>query len=622
LISCGKGISLNSNGYSDPAFAWSVALINQEDPFRVLIVDDVEDNRELLSRRLERKGCVTEGAESGFVALGLLAKQEFDLVLLDIMMPDLNGIEVLQRIRASHSADALPVIMVTAKVGVSDIVEALELGANDYITKPIEFSVAFARIQTQLARKQTRQALDASLRELAAANQRLKIEIEQRERSDNLVNHLRSHDTLTSLNNRSQICAELSRELNLLPRRDGSLAVLLFDLDGFKSINSAYGTEFGDRLLLCVAQRLRECIRDVDHLGRIGGDEFCVVASVGGSQDAIQLSDRVMLAIAEPYSIDSRRVTLTSCAGIAIAPRDGTESDQLMDNAELALGRARSEGRGHRCFFEVGMDARAKARRLLELDLRMAISAGEFEIFYQPLIDLASGTVSGAEALLRWRHPHRGLISPADFIPLAEETGLIVQLGAWGLQQACREAACWPNELRVAVNISAVQFRNGDLFETVLGALSDAKLSPRLLELEITESVLLNDESHVAELLHNLRQMGVRISLDDFGTGYSSLSYLRAFPFDKIKIDRSFVQEIGTGRNAEVILKALIDLSAGLGATINAEGIETQSQLDWLKLAGCTEAQGYLISRPLPADCFRSFAIVHDGENGSVALTA
>ena len=597
-------------------------MINQEVPFRALVVDDVEDNREVLIRRLERKGFLTASAENGHTALDLVAKHDFDLVLLDIMMPSLNGIETLKRIRANYSADALPVIMVTAKATTTDIVEALELGANDYVTKPIDFSVAFARIQTQLARKRTRQALDASLRELEAANQRLKSEIERRERSESLVNHLRSHDTLTALSNRLQICVELSRELQSLPLRDGSLAIMLFDIDGFKLINSAYGNEFGDRLLSCVARRLRECIRDIDHVGRLGGDEFCVIASVGGAQDAIQLSDRVTLAIAEPYSIDGHRVALTSCAGIALAPGDGTQSDQLIDNAELALDRARSEGRGRRCFFEVGMDARAKAQRLLELDLRTAISAGEFEIFYQPLINLASGTIIGAEALLRWRHPHRGLISPADFIPLAEETGLIVQLGASALQQACREATNWPADLRVAVNISAVQFRNGDLLETLMDVLSDSKLAPERLELEITESVLLNDQSRVADLLHRLRHMGVRISLDDFGTGYSSLSYLRAFPFDKIKIDRSFVQEIGTGKNAEVILKALIDLSAGLDATINAEGIETQAQLDWLKSAGCTEAQGYLISRPLRADGFRSFAIVHDRGYEPTALTA
>jgi diguanylate cyclase (GGDEF)-like protein len=583
-------------------------LSRQEDRFRVLVVDDVEDNRDLLVRRLEKKGCVTAQAENGFAALDIIAEQAFDLVLLDIMMPELNGIEVLKRIRSTHSADALPVIMVTAKASTTDVVEALELGANDYVTKPIEFSVAFARIQTQLHRKRTRQALDASLRELETINQRLKIEIEERKRSDSLVDHLKRHDPLTSLSNRSQLRTDLSRELQVLPRRNGSLAVMLLDLDGFKLINSAFGTEVGDRLLAGVAQRLGECIGEAGHIGRTGDDEFGVVVAVGGLEQAIQLSDRIAAAIAEPYIIDGRHVAITSCAGIALAPSDGTEADLLLDNAQFALGRARSEGRGRRCFFEARMDARAKARRLLEFDLRKAISAGEFELHYQPLLNIASGMVTGAEALVRWRHPQKGLISPAEFIPLAEETGLIVPLGAWILRQACRDAASWRDGLTVAVNMSPVQLRDRDLEETVRVALSEAMLAPDRLELEITETVVLDDDSRTVELLHQFRGIGVRISLDDFGTGYSSLNYLRAFPFDKIKIDRSFVREIGASRNTMVIVKALIDLSAGLEATINAEGVETQAQLDWLKSVGCTEVQGYLISRPLPADDFGSFA--------------
>jgi diguanylate cyclase (GGDEF)-like protein len=593
----------------------SCRVSNQENPFRVLVVDDVEDNRALLVRRLERKGYLTEQAENGLAALDLLASHEFDLVLLDIMMPELNGIEALKQIRSSHSADALPVIMVTAKTGTADVVEALALGANDYVTKPIDFSAAFARMQTQLHRKRTRQALDASLRELEAINQRLKLEIEQRERADNLVIHLRHHDVLTSLGNRSQICTQLSRELQLLARRGGSLAVMLFDLDGFRLINSAFGNEFGDRLLIGIAERLRSCTREIDHIGRVGGDEFALVASVAGLEQAIQLSDRIASAIAEPFVLDGQQITMTSCAGIALAPDDGVEADLLLDNAQFALGRARSEGRGRRCFFEVGMDARAKARRLLEFDLRKAIAAEEFEIFYQPLIELKSGAVSGAEALLRWKHPHRGMISPADFIPLSEETGLITRLGPWVLRHACREAASWPDELTVAVNISAVQFRDRDFVKTVTAALSESKLPAERLELEVTETALLNDDSQTVELLHQLRKTGVRISLDDFGTGYSSLSYLRSFPFDKIKIDRSFVQGISDSPNTMVIVKALIDLSTGLKMMINAEGVEAQAELEWLKSAGCTEVQGYLISKPLPADKFRAFVSVESRQS-------
>ena len=585
----------------------STVQTSEETPFRILIVDDVEDNRAVLSRRFAKRGyCVVE-AESGYAALDLVKQQDFDLVLLDVVMPGLSGLEVLKLLRADYSPDILPVIMVTAKTSNTDIVEALELGANDYITKPVDFPVAYARTQTQLARKKAKQALDVSLRELEDTNRRLKSEIAERERSDSLVDHLKYHDPLTSLGNRENFRVQLSDELRLLKRSTGSLAVMLLDLDGFRLINSTLGNEVGDHLLTSVAARLRDCTREVDIIGRLGSDEFGVIAAVAGVEQADQLADRITAAIGEPYAIDGHQVTLTSSTGIALAPNDGSEPDLLISNAQLALNRARSEGRAKRCFFETEMNARAQARRLLESDLLKALSAGEFELFYQPLFHLAGNVVSGFEALLRWRHSERGLVSPVEFISVAEETGLIVPLGAWILRQACAEAASWPNGLKLAVNVSSVQVQNRGLVETVMAALAESGLPANRLELEITESVLLHDDSHTLEVLNQLRGIGVRISLDDFGTGYSSLSYLRTFPFDKIKIDRSFVQEIGCSQNTMVILTALISLAAGLGTIITAEGVETRAQLDWLRSAGCTEAQGHLISHPLPAANLRSF---------------
>lgn len=582
-------------------------LENATNPFRLLIVDDVEDNRILLARRFAKHGCVVVEAENGLLALDLIGQQDFDLVLLDIMMPDLDGIEVLKRIRTSHSQDALPVIMVTAKAGTTDIIEALELGANDYITKPVDFSIAYARAQTQLVRKRAKHALELSLLELEKANRRLTIEIDERRRADGLVDHLRSHDPLTSLGNRTHFRAQLSRELKVTSRIDGCVAVMLFDLDGFNFINSTLGNRTGDQVLTIVAARLRDCVREVDVIGRVGSDEFGVIAVVAGPTDADTLANRITAAIAEPYTIDGDQLTLTASTGIALAPNDGAEPDLLIGNAQLALSRARSEGRAMRCFFQAEMNVKAQARRLLESDLRKAISVGEFEVFYQPLFELAGSVVSGCEALLRWRHPKRGLVSPAEFIPLAEETGLIVPMGSWVLHQACMEAASWPNAPKLAVNISSVQFRERGLIETVMIALAESGLSADRLELEITESVLLNDDNDTHEILHQLREIGVRISLDDFGTGFSSLSYLRAFPFDKLKIDRSFVREIGSSRKAMAIMNSLINLATGLEMSITAEGVETQEQFDWLKSAGCTEAQGYLISRPLPAVDFRTF---------------
>jgi diguanylate cyclase (GGDEF)-like protein len=576
-------------------------------PFRLLVVDDIADNRALLSRRFSKRGCVVVEAETGSAALDLIAQEEFDLVLLDIMMPGPSGIEVLQQIRASHSPDILPVIMITAKAGSTDVVEALELGANDYITKPVDFSVAFARAQTQLARKQAKQALDRSLRILEKTNRRLEREIIERKRSDAQVHHLMYHDALTSLGNREQFHTQLSRELKLQQRNGGCVAVMIFDLDDFKLINSTLGDTAGDLLLTNVAARLRDCVREVDSVARVGSDEFGVIAVVASPERADQVAGRITAAITAPHAIDGQHVTLSSSAGIALAPNDGIDPDGLIRNAQLALIRARSEGHGNRCFFEAGMNTRAQARRLLESGLRDALSAGQFELFYQPLFDLAGSAVTGCEALLRWRHPERGPVSPAEFIPVAEEIGLIVPLGAWVLRQACMEAAGWPNGLRIAINVSTIQLRSHGLVETVMAALAESGLSADRLELEITESVLLSDDSATLELLHKLRRLGVRISLDDFGTGYSSLSYLRTFPFDKIKIDRSFLQELCSSQATMVIVSALINLATGLGMMVTAEGVETQDQLDWLRSAGCTEAQGYLISRPLSTANLRSF---------------
>lgn len=582
-------------------------MVPQEsNPFRILVVDDNDDNRILLSRRFGKRGYLIVEAEDGLAALELIAQQEFDLILLDIMMPGLDGLEVLKRIRSSHSPDALPVIMVTAKTDTQDVVKALELGANDYLTKPVDFSIAFARAQGQLSRKRAKQELDSSLRELKELNGRLSTEIEERKRADCEVDYLRYHDPLTSLGNRARFTEQLSKELQLTRRTRSVVAVMLFDFDGFQLINNTLGNEVGDLLLINASSRLRHCIRDMDVIGRMGSDEFGVIALVAGPAEADHLADRITVAITEPYAISGHQVTLTASCGIALAPNDGFESDLVISNAELALNRAKLEGRAMRCFFEPDMNDKAQARRILEADLRKALSAGEFELFYQPLFNLAGEIMTGSEALLRWRHPKRGLVSPADFIPLAEETGVIVPVGAWVLRQACKEAATWPNGLKVAVNVSSIQVRNGSFLETVMATLAESGLPADRLELEITESVFLNDDSRTVELLYQLRRIGVRISLDDFGTGYSSLSYLQTFPFDKIKIDRSFVQEIGFKHNTMVILNALISIAKGLEMVITAEGVETQAQFDWLKLAGCTEAQGYLMSRPLPAADFRS----------------
>ena len=376
---------------------------------------------------------------------------------------------------------------------------------------------------------------------------------------------------------------------------------MCLDLDHFKKINDSLGHPVGDALLKQVAARLRTCIGPGDTVARLGGDEFAIVQFCNGCDPSTvpALASQIVEIVAAPYEIEGHHLVIGVSIGISLAPEDGSDPDQLLKNADLALYRAKADGRSTYRFFEAGMDARAQARRLLELDLRLALQRDEFEVHYQPIRDLASGEIAVCEALVRWRHPERGLIAPIQFIPIAEETGLIVQLGDWVLRTACTEAARWSSAC-VAVNLSPVQFRNPDLVETVKAALQQCGLPAHRLELEITESVLLQNSETTRAMLHELRQLGVKISLDDFGTGYSSLSYLRSFPFDKIKIDRSFISELATGKDSLAIVRAVTGLGKSLGITTTAEGVETDAQLDVLTREGCTQVQGYLISKPRP----------------------
>jgi diguanylate cyclase (GGDEF)-like protein len=414
--------------------------------------------------------------------------------------------------------------------------------------------------------------------------------------------YLAHHDSLTSLPNRTKFREDLEQTLRLLSR-DGRLAVLCLDLDHFKEINDSLGHPIGDDLLKEVACRLRTSVREGDTVARLGGDEFAIVQTGADLQasESSSLAARLVEIVGTPYLIQGHQLNIGVSIGIAFAPNDGEDPDQLLKNADMALYRAKEDGRGTYRFFEPGMDARAQARRVLEIDLRAALTRDEFEVHYQPIHDLKTDQITAFEALIRWKHPLRGMISPMDFIPLAEETGLITQLGDWILRKACMDAAAWSRQVRVAVNLSPVQFKNSNLVESVISALAASGLAPARLELEITESVLLQDSEMTLAALHKLRSFGVKISMDDFGTGYSSLSYLRSFPFDKIKIDRSFVQELATRDDSMAIVRAVTGLGKSLGISIVAEGVETTEQLGLLRTEGCTEVQGFLFSRPRPA---------------------
>jgi diguanylate cyclase (GGDEF)-like protein/PAS domain S-box-containing protein len=422
------------------------------------------------------------------------------------------------------------------------------------------------------------------------------------EQAQEQISHMARHDALTNLPNRTLFREQLEQALRLAKRSD-QLAVLCLDLDHFKEINDSLGHPVGDALLMEVARRLGECVSENDTVARLGGDEFAIVQFCKNCESTAVslLASHVVETIGAPYEIAGHQLVIGVSIGISLAPEDGRNPDDLLKKADLALYRAKADGRGTYRFFETGMDARAQARRMLELDLRSALRRNEFEVYYQPIRDVAGDRIVAFEALARWNHPLRGSISPLNFIPLAEETGLIVPLGDVVLRKACADAASWSQDVCVAVNLSPVQFRNPNLVPSVKAALAETGLPAHRLELEITESVLLQNSAATLAVLHELRAFGVRISLDDFGTGYSSLSYLRSFPFDKIKIDRSFVTDLATREDSMAIVRAVTGLGKSLGIVTTAEGVETDAQFDLLRREGCTQAQGYLFSRPRPA---------------------
>jgi diguanylate cyclase (GGDEF)-like protein len=435
-------------------------------------------------------------------------------------------------------------------------------------------------------------------------------DITTRKEVEKHIAHMARHDALTELPNRLLLRERLEEALARLGPRGEMLAVLGLDLDRFKAVNDTLGHPVGDVLLKAVAARIRGCLSEQDTIGRLGGDEFAII-QVGAKQPhgARLLAQRLVEAMPEPFSVEGNTLNVGVSIGIALAPSDGLDVDTLLKRADLALYRAKAEGRSRFSFFEAGMDTEAQARRALETDLREALAKGEFQLCYQPFMSLAGGEVTGFEALLRWHHPARGPVAPAEFIPLAEETGLIIPLGEWIMRQACMEAAQFPDTTRIAVNVSVVQFRNPHFVPFVVSALAAAGLSPHRLELEITETVLMEESEATLRTLNHLRSLGVRVALDDFGTGYSSLSYLSRFPFDKLKIDRSFVSGLGTNPDCAAIVRAIVGLGTSLGMTITAEGCETSAQLDFVRAVGCSEAQGYIIDKPQPVgDAIRIFA--------------
>jgi diguanylate cyclase (GGDEF)-like protein len=547
----------------------------------LLLVDDDAMNRDALSRRLMRKGYTVLTAESGPAALALVNAHRVDAVLLDVMMPGMSGIETLRRLRQSRSVSELPIIMVTAKDGSDDVVEALDLGANDYVTKPIDFPIALARIRTQVTARRA--------------------------------------DPLTGLPNRAMFMDRLDRVMARAKtdRRVG-FAVFFLDVDRFKIVNDSLGHLAGDELLIGLAQRLEQSLRSTDTvaradggehtLARLGGDEFTILLDgVRTEEDAQAVAVRLLSVVAQPFTLQGREVFTSVSIGIVMSAERYAQAEDMVRDADTAMYQAKARGKARCELFDLSMLAAAERRLELESDLRRALVREELRVYYQPIVALSEDRLSGFEALVRWHHPERGIVSPDEFIPTAEETGLIVPIGNWVLREACRQMRAWSDEfpacaeLVINVNLSARQCMQPDLLRDVTQILAETGLPAERLKLEITEGIVLENSDEVASILNALRALGVQLGLDDFGMGYSGLSYLQRFPFQTLKIDRSFVNGMEEAGNAEII-RAIVSMAYGLNMNVTAEGVETPEQVARLKELACESGQGFYFSKPLTRD--------------------
>jgi len=662
---------------------------------RLLVVDDEEINRDLLQRRLERRGFQVAGAKDGLEALQLIESQAFDLVLLDIMLPGIDGLEVLRRIRAKSTIQELPVVMVSAKDDSQGIVEALNIGANDYITKPVDFPVVLARIRTHLSHRQARAALRESEERyalaVAGANdglwdwdlrsnriylsprwkamigvdtegvstettewfnrvhpddiERLKGDLDDHlnQRVQTFENEHRMmhadgsyrwvlsrgmavrddsgapyrmagsqtditarkvYDPLTGLPNRILFMDRLEHALQRFKRQKSDLfGVMLLDLDRFKIVNEGLGHNLGDRLLIQLSRRLKTCVRTGDTIARFGGDEFIVLLDeMKDNSDAVRVAERIQQSLKKPFHIQGQEVFTTVSVGIALSTTGYDRGEDVVRDADTAMNRAKALGKARHEMFDRAMHTQSAQRLQLETDLRKALERSEFRVRYQAIVALEDKALAGFEALIRWIHPKRGLVNPDEFISLAEETGLIINMDHWVMREACRQTLEWEKRygpLTISVNLSAKQFAQPNLVERILENLAATGLNPEYLKLEITESALMDNTDKAADIIASLKSHKIKLGLDDFGTGYSSLSYLHRFPVDTLKIDRSFISRMEQTTENAAIIKTIVALARNMDFQTVAEGIETDSQLACLKELDCRFGQGYYFSKPL-----------------------
>lgn len=572
---------------------------------RILLVDDQAQNRDMLGRRLQRRGYEVVLRESAVGIEDVIREESIELVLLDWMMPERSGKDALCGIRSIYDAEHVPVIVVTALDDGDIVSTALESGANDYIPKPIDLRVLTARVKAQLDRRQAVLDLDAirdnlertvqeRTHELVAANETLSAEISEREAAEARAQSLARHDPLTGLANRRHFLEELERRLGLIADDSSAFALLCVDLDRFKPINDVHGHAIGDQLLQVIATRLSSCLRDDSFAARLGGDEFAVLLEDAKDRDGVAAAARrVLHELSAPIQVNGLKLTVGASIGIAMCPSDGRGAAELLQRGDAAMLRAK-EDRGAYKFFDSSIDEELKSKAALETELRSAIPNGDIVPFFQPVVRLDSGELAGFEVLARWPHQERGMISPSQFIPVAEEAGLVDAMFWALLAQACRKSLEAPGEFMLAVNISPSQVRDQWFPEKVLRTLRETGFPAQRLEVEVTESAMIGDMERAKASLMSLKNQGVKVALDDFGTGYSSLFLLRALPIDKLKIDRSFVGSITADRENATIVRALVGLGNALGLAVTAEGVEDAATAEALTAMGCELAQGYL----------------------------
>lgn len=567
------------------------AIMETQGKVNILLVDDRPENILALEAIIERDHYHLVKAFSGEEALKYLLKYDFAVILMDVQMPGIDGIETAKIIKAREKTRDIPLLFITANsMDSTHIFNGYSVGAIDYILKPVDPIILKAKVDGFV--------------EIYTIKKRLMRQTELLEEKNKEIEYIASHDYLTGLPNRRLFQDYLNTYLHESKRSNQSLAVVILDIDYFKYVNDSLDFVTGDRLLQEIANRLKNTVRDEDFIARIGGDEFSIVLPKTDRESTLDLATAILTSFNEPFYIDNYEFYFTASIGLSIFPYDGEDSVSLMKSAGTALIRAKEQGKNNYKVYHSGMNLKSYRTFIMQNDLRKAIERHELSIVYQPRMEISSGTIKSAEALLRWQHPQWGPLSPSEFIPLAEETGQIIELGEWVLEEVCKQLNDWKiaglPQIRIAVNLSAQHFLQKDLITKIQSILNENNLSPSLLEIEITESVILGNETVVTKMLNQLNELGVHVSIDDFGTGYSSLSYLRRFPIQTLKIDKTFIQEIsGNSPEDNVLTETIISLGHNLNMSIIAEGVETEKQMDVLRKLKCEEVQGYLVSPPL-----------------------